>query len=175
MKKVNLLLVVMALLAIFMFTFCACHISKKSDPEPQIERDDFDIFSYNGAIADFSDFDIMKDISHLSIKIADMEGQREGLLSALDLNLEDEFDYDSTGDVWNRMGTVTLTDQEIRDRYRIVIFTSVEADQDNSNPGLSLRVNGVPVEQTKKSPEELSFETGCTIFITKIQFANYDI
>ncbi len=166
MRKVYLLLVV-AIIAIFAISMCACTPTKKSEEAP-ITRDAFDIFFLNEELDGQSTYEInVNDATKSTVKMSSIEGIREGLLSVFD-TLSDDF-YDSNGTVYTKMGSVLLSTQEKQDGYSIVVFTSVAKDQDDTNVAKIVRINNVTLKQVNKHIDEMSFEAGCTIFVTKMK------
>lgn len=165
MRKVYLLLVV-AIIAILAISMCACTPTKKSEEAP-ITRDDFDIFFLNETLDGQSTYEInVNDATKSTVKMSSIEGIREGLLSVFD-TLSDDF-YDSNGSMYTKMGAVLLSTEERADT-RIVVFTSVAKDQDDTNVAKIVRINNVTLKQVNKNIDEMSFEAGCTIFVTKMK------
>ena len=168
MKKVYLLLVV-TIVAMFLFSLCACTPTKKTE-DVTPTRTDFDVFFLNNSLDSQSSYEIsVTDATKYTVKMADIEGIREGLLSVLD-TISKDF-YDSNGSIYTKMGPIELSTEERTGGYRIVVFTSVAKDQDDTNVAKIVRINNVTLKQVSKDVEEMSFEAGCTIFIAKIKIA----
>ena len=168
MKKVYLLLVV-TIVAILALSVCACTHDDGTVLVPP-SRSDFDVYLLNTALDSQSSYEVdVKDATHYAVKMADIEGIREGLLSVFD-TLSDDF-YDYNGSIYTKMGPVELTTEERTEGYRIVVFTTIAADQDDTNVAKIVRVNNTTLKQVTKDIEDMTFEAGCTIFVAKVKMS----
>ena len=168
MKKVYLLLVV-TIVAILALSVCACTHDDGTVLVPP-SRSDFDVYLLNTALDSQSSYEVdVKDATHYAVKMSDIEGIREGLLSVFD-TISDDF-YDYQGSYYTKMGSIELSVQEKQEGYSIVVFTSIAADQDDTNVAKIVRVNNTTLKQVTKDIEDMTFEAGCTIFVAKVKMS----
>ena len=98
-------------------------------------------------------------------EIKDLE---EGLLSLLDLQIDLDY-HQRTAKIYDRMGTVDLSDEEIAQGIRIVVFTSVDADKSTDANAKRINIGDYALVQAGKPADELTINDGTVLFVAKAQ------
>ena len=95
----------------------------------------------------------------------------EGLLTLLD---QKDIEYFNNGSMYTKIGNAELsTEEKASGNYRIIIYTTVAADQNTTDSAKKIKFGTYNLVQTNKAPEDLSIPTtgNNVILIAKVKIA----
>ena len=166
MAKKSLVIILVLAVVVSSFMLVACK-SKKGEPENYnvVENEDkINIVIIDEVITTQQEVDQKGTMQKYECTKAELANKTEGLISAFkELNIK--YEYGSS--FYVEMGQLKLSEEDKQNGYRLVVYTTVEKDQDTTDNAKSLKFGKYSLVQTNKVPTELSLEDGCVIIIAK--------
>lgn len=173
MRK-SLLIISTALVAVLM---CACFIACTKDSlenqintstTPEIiseQATGVKLIIHNEDMTSFQEVTITTNTKQYDFTYDEVKNENEGVLSLLG---KKDIDYNYSGTVLRACGDISLSTQDLASGHRIIVFTTVALDQATTDTAKTLKVGNNVLKQTDKAIDELTFEDGCCILVTKV-------
>ena len=174
MKIRNVFIVVLVVI-LSVVAFCSC--SKKDETEKNnsyqntiVKQEDSgarvlflnEVTDVNTAISSTT-------LTSYSFTHDEIQNLEEGLLSLIELRETDDFKYNMVRvGLYNQIGTVIVSNDELNDGIKIMVFTSVTQDQSTQDNAKRVNIDDYSLVQTNKAVDELTISDGAVIFVTKV-------
>jgi len=171
--KLNKFLVtlVVIILCVGCFALVGCkkkEVQPSGDNYPVVQDTaKVNVYIANEVITTQQEFDQKGTFAKYSCEYDEIKDAAEGLLTFCDKQ-EPKVDYNYNGSLLKKCGELNLSDAE-ESEYRIVVFTTVQKDQDTTASAKIMQYGNYTLVNTNKAPYELSFEEGCLLLIAKVK------
>ena len=168
MKKNIILIISIILIVIFALSFTACKKKNTDNKDYAAISDDIAMT----VIISEEVIETQQEIDQKGVftkyEFAKPTGITEGLISLFVIR---GIDYTYNGSMYTKMGKVELSPEDITSGYRIVVYTTVTADQNTTDSAKKIKFGTYNLVQTNKAPDELSIpqDGNNVILIAKVK------
>ena len=164
MKNFKRVLVLLIVLVLGISVFAGCSKTNKNQTQETFKG--VKVYMFNDIVST-QEVALSDSVKTLTYTYDEVKNVEEGLISLLELR---GMSYNQHSvNLYDKLGEVELGFFESNDGVRIVVFTSKDSDKSTTDTAKTIRIDGQVLTQTNKDVDELTFEEGTYILITKVQ------